>query len=258
MRLGFVGSGAITESIVKGLVTGNPATTGIVVSPRNALVANRLTKLSTLVRIGRDNQDVVDSTDIVFIAVLPQICDSVLSAIQFRSDQKVVSLVATVSHEKLAEWIPVSTQITRAIPLPAVADKRGITAIYPHDENLVDLFRSLGTVFVCDDRRQFDLVATGSALMGTYFGILGICQTWLLAMGMKEADSTAYLKALVLGLSEAMGTDNAKSFEDLRVTHTTPGGLNEQMFGTFCSNGGKDALEMGLASILKRIEDASI
>jgi pyrroline-5-carboxylate reductase len=39
------------------------------------------------VKIGKDNQDVVDCSDIVCIGVLPKLAEEVLAAINFRADQ---------------------------------------------------------------------------------------------------------------------------------------------------------------------------
>lgn len=131
MKLGFVGSGVVTEAVVTGLLKSRSDISSIVVSPRNAQVASRLAGMSSLARIGRDNQDVVDASDITFLAIRPQISDEVITGLQFRPDQHVVSLIATLRHEKLAEWIRVPAKITRAIPLPTVADLQGMTAIFP-------------------------------------------------------------------------------------------------------------------------------
>lgn len=257
MRLGFVGTGVIADAIVRGLLAAHLPITSIVVSPRNAQTAVGLAGLSPLVRLGRDNQDVVDSADWVFLAIRPQICQEVVRSLHFRPDQKVVSLVATVRHESLNEWIPGARSITRAVPLPAVADRQGVTAIYPHDAQLKGLFACLGTVIECEDRRQFDLITTASAVMGTYFGILNICQEWLVEMGLQDGDATAYLKALVQGLSEDMKGSGLESFEGLRLGHSTPGGLNDQMYQIFALTGGVSSLRTGLNSVLERVERAA-
>ncbi|MFD1556695.1 pyrroline-5-carboxylate reductase [Paraburkholderia silviterrae] len=254
MKLGFVGSGVITEAVVTALLKSRSDISRIVVSPRNVQVASRLAGMSPLIRIGRDNLDVVDASDMVFLAVRPQISEEVITALQFRPDQHVVSLIATLRHETLAEWIRVPAKITRAIPLPTVADLQGMTAIFPPDARVADLFSSLGPLIQCRERAQFDLVAVASALMGTYFGMLEICEDWLVGEGLEREHAGEYLKHLVHGLSRTMMTSDAKSFTDLRHEHTTPGGLNDQMFDIFRRHGGAAGLQDGLASIFNRVE----
>lgn len=108
----------------------------------------------------------------------------------------------------------------------------------------------------CRERSQFDLVAVASALMGTYFGMLEICWAWLVEKGLGHEHADEYLKHLVHGLSRTMMTSDAKSFTELRHEHTTPGGLNDQMFDIFRRHGGEAGLQDGLASIFKRVASA--
>src|SRR5262249_22186625 len=94
MKLGFVGTGAITESVVRGLVKAGNDLEVIALSPRNAGVAARLAALHHRIRIARDNQSVVDSSDIVFLAVRPQVASDVVAGLEFHPGQRVVSFVA--------------------------------------------------------------------------------------------------------------------------------------------------------------------
>ncbi|MBW2122428.1 MAG: NAD(P)-binding domain-containing protein, partial [Deltaproteobacteria bacterium] len=94
MRLGFVGTGSITCALVEGLCTAEKPPARILVSPRNPEKAAGLAARFLQVEVAPDNQAVVDGTDCVFLAVLPQIASGVLREIRFRSDQTVVSLIA--------------------------------------------------------------------------------------------------------------------------------------------------------------------
>lgn len=51
-------------------------------------VASRLADKFPIVRVGADNQDVVDSADIVFLAIRPQIAEEVITELRFRADQR--------------------------------------------------------------------------------------------------------------------------------------------------------------------------
>ena len=184
MKLGFVGTGAITEAVVTGLMKSRSDISAIVVSPRSAgrcIPTGR--DVSDRAR-GRDNQDVVDSADIVFLAVRPQIAEEVVKALRFREQQQVVSFIAAVQIEALAGWIGVPVTITRTIPLPFVAELRGATAIYPPNEQVAELFSSLGTAVQAENLKQYDLFGAASALMATYFGLLETSARWLEAEGM--------------------------------------------------------------------------
>lgn len=254
MKLGFVGSGAITEAVITGLLKSRSDISAIVVSPRNPHVAARLAEVFPMVRVGSDNQDVVNHSDIVFLAIRPQIAEEVVKELKFREHQHVVSFIAAIELELLASWIDVPVTITRTIPLPFVAELRGATAIYPPNDQIADLFSSLGTAVQARDLKQYNLFGAASALMATYFGLLETSARWLEAEGMSYDQASMYLKQLFGGLSHVTGTSKEHSFEAMASEFSTKGGLNEQVFAEFTANGGTKALTLALTSVLKRIE----
>ncbi len=253
MRLGFVGTGIITDAIVTGLATARPDIGEILVSPRNAETAARLAARFPVVRVAADNQAVLDGADVVFLAIRPQIAEAVIRPLAFRPDHHVISVVATVQIETLADWIggPVAG-LCRAVPLPFVASLSGPTLIFPPDRVAAGLFAPLGTAIETDDIAPFDRLATASALMGTYFGVLETAARWLEGNGVPYDQGKAYLTGLYSGLAHAMQTSPAETFEELRHEFSTRGGLNEQVFRVFVAHGGKTALEDGLDAVLAR------
>ncbi len=82
MRLGFVGTGTIASAMVIGLrAAGN--TDPIILSPRNAEIAADLAGRFDNVQVASTNQAVLDASDLVVLAVRPQIASSVLPELRF-------------------------------------------------------------------------------------------------------------------------------------------------------------------------------
>ena len=133
MRLGFVGTGAITAAMVEGLSGGPLRDWPILLSPRNARVAADLAARFAQVRVAVDNQAVVDGADLVFIAVRPQVAEAVLAGLRFRAGQRIVSLVAALSVDRVTALTGGMAPVVRAIPLPFVAARTGVTPIHPAD-----------------------------------------------------------------------------------------------------------------------------
>jgi hypothetical protein len=77
MRLGFIGTGSITSSVVTGLVKSNWNFHEISLSPRNSVVAARLAELNRNIRVRTGNQAVLEESEVVFLAVRPQIARDV-------------------------------------------------------------------------------------------------------------------------------------------------------------------------------------
>ncbi|MFB2608410.1 NAD(P)-binding domain-containing protein, partial [Rhizobium phaseoli] len=87
--IGFVGTGAITEAMVRGLLAAPAYASEVHVSPRSAHIAATLAEEFAAVRIAGDNQIVVDRSDMVFLAIRPQLAEEVVRALSFRKGQMV-------------------------------------------------------------------------------------------------------------------------------------------------------------------------
>ena len=69
MKLGFIGTGKITESVVTGISSSKIKYSKILVSPRNLSVAKKLSKNNKKVSIGKSNQEIINSCG--FFLLLP-------------------------------------------------------------------------------------------------------------------------------------------------------------------------------------------
>ena len=56
MKIGFIGTGKITSSIIYGIFKSKLKSSKIYISPRNQKIANKLNKKFRSVRIGKNNQ----------------------------------------------------------------------------------------------------------------------------------------------------------------------------------------------------------
>ncbi|MBN8629893.1 MAG: NAD(P)-binding domain-containing protein [Rhodobacterales bacterium] len=250
MTLGFIGTGTIAAAMVEGLRGEN-----IVISPRGADIAADLARRFPGVWVAADNQAVVDASETLILSVRPQVAEAVIRPLRFRAGQKIVSLIAATQIETLRDWIGLDLPIIRAVPLPSVADRSCVTPIFPPDPEVAALFDRLGTAVSCRTIAEFDLLAVGSALMGSYFGILEAAQGWLVAQGLNEAAARTYLAGLFANLGKVAVTSPA-SFATLREEHSTKGGLNEQIFRDFAAKGGTAALTTALDTVLARVSSA--
>lgn len=199
--IGFVGTGAITEAMVRGLLA-TPAYAGKVhLSPRSADISSRLAADFETASVARDNQAVVDQSDVVVLAVRPQIAREVIEPLSFRDGQSVISVIAAIERQTLLEWIGADVHLVQAIPLPFVEDRIGVTAIFPPDVETAALSMHLAAPFSAK-AKEYDLLAAASALMSTYFHILDAATDWLEDNGLDRSKGQAYLAPLFHGLAE--------------------------------------------------------
>src|SRR6267143_2113947 len=78
MQLGFIGTGEITLSIVTGLSSSGVTTHSIWLSPRNSAVANGLANRFHGITVAFCNQEVLEHSDTIVIAVRPSVARDVL------------------------------------------------------------------------------------------------------------------------------------------------------------------------------------
>jgi pyrroline-5-carboxylate reductase len=98
------------------------------------------------------------------LAVRPQVAEEVLRELSIPEARCVISLVAATSHEKLATWTGLkTTNFVRAVPLPFVAFRGGVTAIFPPDPQVERLFDAIGKAVPCEPKDEFDPLAALTA-----------------------------------------------------------------------------------------------
>lgn len=251
-RIGFIGTGTITAAMVRGIRASAPLRDWpVLLSPRNAELAAHLAGAFAGVTVGQSNQDVADRSDLLILAVRPQIAQEVLTALTLRADHRVISLIAGLDHGQIARWTGAG-RVCRAIPLPFVAQGRDATPVFPPDPEALSLFEALGQALPVATQRDFDAFAALSALMASFFGIAEIASDWGARQGLAPDQARAYVGQLFGNLGEVLRQDPL-AVERLRAEHATRGGLNEQLFAEFRSLGGEAALQAGLDGILRRV-----
>jgi pyrroline-5-carboxylate reductase len=257
MKLGFVGTGEITSAIVTGLQSSDAELHSIRLSPRNPVIAADLASRFPGVSVGSSNQEVVDSCETVVIAVRPQVVRSVLSELRFRPDHHVISVVSALSLRCASDLVSPATRVTRAVPLPSTAKRRGPTPIYPPDGLVRDLFATLGTVFAVETESEFDAMCTATSTIAYYFAFADGVASWLARNRVPEATARDYVARLFGGLTTAAVEARERSFQSLSSDHATAGGINEQFLKHMVEQGVLENVSDGLDSVMRRIIAAS-
>lgn len=257
MRLGFVGTGAITTAIVTGLNTAGTGSDTILVSPRNAETAAALAAKFPSVTAAASNQAVLDGSDVVMLAVRPQIASEVLSELTFRADHHVISLMAIMPLEQVRAMVDPAQTVTRAVPLPLVADRCGPTPIFPPDQVAASIFNRLGTAIEATSADQFSTFSAATATMAPYFTFAEEIAAWLTRHGVPADDARRYVGTVFQGLGNIAATTQEHSLAALAGEFATRGGINEQVVAHMKDRGAFDALSEGLDAVLERMKAAA-
>ncbi|MEM5295584.1 pyrroline-5-carboxylate reductase [Burkholderia sp. JPY481] len=252
MRLGFIGTGTITKAVVTGLCRFGVSFDRISLSPRNPVMAAGLAARDERIHVCVSNQEVLEASDVVCLAVVPQIAVEVLGELEFDTRHHVVSFIAGVSLAELRRLIPAAGGVARAVPLPAVAEGKGSTAICPSDDIAKSIFSALGQAVEVDDERKFDALSAVTATMASFYAVLETQAAWLVQQGVGYAAARAFLSGCCLGLAhDAVRTE--QPFSALVTQSMTPGGINEQLHSELSRRGAYDLYEEALDGVLRRI-----
>lgn len=158
-KIGFIGGGAMAEAIITGLLSSG------LCKPANITVSDiahsRLEYLAKKLGVttAQDNQLIARQSEILFLAVKPQVLDSVITPLKSAVSQStlVLSIAASISIAKLEEYLP-SIPVIRIMPNTPLAVGEGMSAISlgkhastADGEVAMRIFSSSGKAVVVDE-----------------------------------------------------------------------------------------------------------
>ena len=253
MRLGFIGTGKIASSVITGVCNSKISFNKILISPRNRSIAQKLKRKFRKVSIAKNNQEIVNSCNWVFLAVTPQVGKKIIPSLKFRSNQKVISFIATINLAQLKKAIGKKVKIIRAIPLPPISLRKGPVPICPPDKQIKSFFNKLGTTVEIKNEKSSKNFWATSGMMAPFYELLKVLSDWLVKRGIKRNEAQKYITSLFVALSEDSVISSKKHLKYLVSESQTPGGLNEQGVKELRKSGFYKSLEKSLNSILKRL-----
>jgi len=253
MKLGFIGTGKITSSVVTGICRSNISFKKIILSPRNRNVAKKLKRQFKKVSIAKNNQEIANSCNWIFLAITPTVGQRIIKNLKFKSGQTIVSFISTMTLPQLKKAIKVKATIVRAIPLPPISLKKGPIPMFPPNKKVKFFFNKLGTTVEISNEKLSKNFWSTSGMMAPFYELLSTMSNWLVKRGVKRDKAQKYITSLFVALSEDAVVNSNKDLKHLVKESQTPRGLNEQGVKELRKAGFYRATEKTLNSILKRL-----
>ena len=253
MKLGFIGTGKIASSVITGICNSKIKYKKIIISPRNKKISQALKKKFKKISISKTNQEIVDKSDWVFLSVTPTVGNKIIKDLKFKTNQKVISFISTITLPQLKKMIKKKVDIVRAIPLPPISLKEGPVPICPPNKKIKAFFDQLGsTIEIKNEKLSINFWST-SGMMASYYQILETMSIWLTKKGLKKLDAQKYITSLFLALSKDAVVNSKKDLKILVKESQTPKGLNEQGLKELSKKGVYKSVTYTLNSIHKRL-----
>lgn len=185
LKIGFIGAGQMSTALAGGISKNCKRELEFVVySPRVESI-EKLAKAccpDASIKAAEDSQSVVDQSDVVFLAVKPQILESALEGLNFETKPLVISIVAGADMFRLQRLVG-HQRIVRAMPNTPCLIGMAASA-YAVDEDVSDedamlveeLFGAVGTIAKVRDETLIDSVTgvsgSGPAYVYTFIEAL--------------------------------------------------------------------------------------
>ena len=228
-KIGFIGCGHMASAIIQGF-DDKTRVMGSEFSEEFAKSAQKRLSIPVI----SDNTELVNQSDVIFIATKPNCVEEVLKGIKdnVTSEKLVVSIAAGISTAK-EEAILKNTRIVRIMPNTPALVKLGMFAItkgkYATDDDVnfvKNLLLSIGKCIIVDES-EMDIVTaiSGSGPAFIYQVINALAKSG-------ERLGMDYEKALLLSAQTAFGSakmlmDSPQSPDELIKSVATPGGCTQ-------------------------------
>ena len=252
MKLGFIGTGNIVSDVVTGISKSKIKYKQIIISPRNKKKALYLKRRFKKISIARNNQEVINNSDWIFLGLLPKIGEKILPRLKFKKNQILISFMSTPNYSRLEKLTKRNLIIVRAIPMPPIRLGKGPVAIFPPNKKVKNFFNKIGTTIEVNNEKLSKNFWAISGTMASFYELLNVLSSWLIRKKINRLDAQKYVTLLYSALAELAVSNSSKPLKNL-VDEQTPGGLNWQGVNELKKSGYYKSLEKSLRNIYKRL-----
>jgi pyrroline-5-carboxylate reductase len=257
MKVGFVGSG----NMAGGLARGWAAARGEAGAPEAMVFADAdPAKAESLAgEVGgealEDNLSVADGSDLVVLAVKPNVLDAVAPDL-VQAGTPVLSILAGTTTRSLHEALP-GIDLIRVMPnLGAQLRQAVLCVVYGEKlgsaerERIGGLLSLLGDVIELDE----DLIDAATALMGCSPGYLALMAEVLVEAGVREGlTSDQALRMVARSMSATGGLLDLHDPGDLKRAVASPGGMTEAGLDALEEHNIRETLDAAVDASLERV-----
>ncbi|MDO5062353.1 MAG: pyrroline-5-carboxylate reductase [Peptostreptococcaceae bacterium] len=230
-KIGFIGCGNMAKAMIVSIIKAE------LVDPKNIFASDgyqpSLDDVKTRLGIHTtlDNKEVVKSSDVIFLAVKPNMYDSVMQEVAPLGEGKIfVSIAPGKTLDYLENGLGKSTKILRTMPNTPAMVGEGVTAICPNKnitpEDQEALEAIIGTFGIVEriDEKLFDSVVAVSGSSPAYvFMFIEAMADAAVLQGMARDKAYRFAAQAVLG-SAKMVLETKKHPGDLKDMVCSPGG----------------------------------
>ncbi len=260
IKLGFIGAGNMAQALIGGLLARGVAPDSIQVSDPSTACQAAAAKLG--VQVAKSNEALVNSVDVVLLAIKPQVMHDVLTPLaEIIASHRplLISIAAGITSSQIASWTTNDTAIVRCMPNTPALVGQGATALFANAavdagqrELATAILAAAGLALWVESESALDAVTALSGSGPAYFFLLiELMQRAGEGLGLDTETARQLTEQTALGAA-TMARDADVDVAELRRRVTSPNGTTHAAVQHFLDNGFAELVEGALGAAHRR------
>ena len=263
MRIGFIGCGNMATAMIKGILDSQKVKTEDVIASAKSEKTREKIKTELGINAARKNKEVVEFSDILFLAVKPQYYEEVIQEIKddIRENQMIVSIAPGKTLAWLAERLGENKKIIRTMPNTPAMVKEGMMGMCRNDlvtedemQQVKDICESFGKAEVVPESLIDVVVGVSGSSPAYVFMFIEAMADAAVADGMPRTQAYKFAAQAVLG-SAKMVLETGKHPGELKDMVCSPGGTTIEAVRVLEEKGMRSAVIEASRSCVKKARD---
>ena len=249
-KIGFIGCGNMGSAMVGGLIkSGFVNKEDLIISTKTESSAKRLEE-ELEVNITLDNREVVNASDVIFLAVKPYMYKAVIEEIKevLSTNKLIVTIAAGVSIKDMEDWLGDGYKVIRTMPNTPALVGEAMSAICINKnvskeelEYTCNLFKSFGEYVELDEKDFHGFIALCGSSPAYVFVFIEAMADAAVKLGIPRAKAYRMAAQSVLG-SAKMVLDTGKHPGELKDMVCSPGGTTIEAVAELEKQGFRNAV----------------
>ncbi|WP_250675336.1 pyrroline-5-carboxylate reductase [Paraclostridium ghonii] len=255
-KIGFIGAGNMAKAMIGGIVKSK------LVEPNNVFASDlniaslESAKAEYNINITNDSKEVVKNSDVVIVAVKPNVYDLVLEGVKELIDNKkiIVTIAAGKTIESVENVIGADKKIVRTMPNTPALVNEGMSALCKNknitDEELnmvKEIFNSFGKAEVVNEYLIDAVIGASGSAPAYVFMFIEAMADAVVCAGMPRKQAYTFASQAVMG-SAKMVLETGTHPGELKDMVCSPGGTTIEAVKTLEAEGFR-------SSVIKAIHD---
>ena len=264
-KIGFIGSGNMAKAMIGGIVKSKLVdSNNVIASDLNELALENV-KNEYGINVTTNSKEVVNFSDIVIVAVKPNVYDVVLEDVKELVDDKkiIVTIAAGKTIESIENVIGNDKKVIRTMPNTPALVNEGMSALCKNknitDEELnivKEIFNSFGKAEIVNEYLIDSVIGvSGSAPAYVFMFIEAMADAAVLA-GMPRNQAYTFAAQAVMG-SAKMVLETDKHPGELKDMVCSPGGTTIEAVKTLESEGFRSAVIKAIGDCIEKSKKMS-